>query len=272
MMKLNFVILIVVLIIHLSQASEEDFQKYNNDSNFKIVSVIKRNSTCYTQGLLYDDSFKVFLESCGLYHQSSIRMYFDSTFSRKKEVFLPTSYFGEGIGKCQNMYYQLTWREKKVIKYTRSLQYIKTLSLPSPIKEGWGLSSSVNPNELILTDGSDKIYWVDCTNSFEVIKQVEVTQEGKKVSKLNDLVYAEGYIWANQYLSSYIYKIDYLSGKVVNRYDMKNIINYEFDKKTLTVNRLHGGDVLNGITYLTRNNTFLITGKKWGFYYEIIFN
>ena len=39
-MKLNFVFLIVVLIIHLSQASEGDFQKYNNDSNFKIAIVV----------------------------------------------------------------------------------------------------------------------------------------------------------------------------------------------------------------------------------------
>lgn len=271
-MKLHFLILFFGLIIHLSLANEGDFLKYNNDTNYKIISVIKRNRTCYTQGLLYDEPLQLIMESCGLYHQSSIRMYFDLSFSIKKEVFLPKSYFGEGIGKCQNMYYQLTWKEKKVIKYTPSLQYIKTLFLPSPIKEGWGLSSAVNPNELILTDGSNKIYWINCASSFEIIKQIEVIHGDKKVMKLNDLVYAEGYVWANQYLSSYIYKIDYLTGKVVKRYDLKNIINFEYDKKTLTTNRLKGGDVMNGITYLTGKNTFLITGKKWGYYYEISFN
>ena len=41
---------------------------------------------------------------------------------------------------------------------------------------------------------------------------------------------------------------------------------------TLTENDLYSGNVLNGITYNEVNKTFLITGKEWGYLYEVELN
>ena len=41
---------------------------------------------------------------------------------------------------------------------------------------------------------------------------------------------------------------------------------------SLTENDLYSGNVLNGITYNEVNKTFLITGKEWGYLYEVELN
>ena len=58
----------------------------------------------------------------------------------------------------------------------------------------------------------------------------------------------------------------------MNIYDMKPLIDYEFKNGNLTSHRLYRGDVLNGITYIPEKKSFILTGKLWNFYYEIIFN
>ncbi|MCQ2818561.1 MAG: glutaminyl-peptide cyclotransferase, partial [archaeon] len=44
-----------------------------NSQDFKVIRRIKRQSSCYTQGLEFNSDGTLLYESCGLYSQSSIR-------------------------------------------------------------------------------------------------------------------------------------------------------------------------------------------------------
>jgi glutamine cyclotransferase len=76
------------------------------------------------------------------------------------------------------------------------------------------------------------------------------------------LEYVDGYIYANQWTTSYILKIDASSGKVVGRIDLDSI-SREIENKYPETNGL------NGIAFNKKNNSFLVTGKNWPFFYEI---
>lgn len=74
-----------------------------------------------------------------------------------------------------------------------------------------------------------------------------------------------GYIFANQWLTDNILKIDTTNGKVVGRLDLSSLkteakMRYPFSKET------------NGIAYDSVTNKIYVTGKFWPLIYEIQFN
>ena len=87
---------------------------------------------------------------------------------------------------------------------------------------------------------------------------------------LNDLTIAEGLIYANRYFDNRIFKIDSISGIVLKTYDLHHLVNAEYAAKTLTPQQMNDGYVLNGITYHQKRKIFVVTGKNWGHYYEIL--
>ena len=79
------------------------------------------------------------------------------------------------------------------------------------------------------------------------------------------------YIFANQFTADTIYMIDLRTGKAVHKWDMSELIQKQKehiaeigDKKYDYLN-----NVLNGIAYYPKNDSFLISGKMWDFIYEI---
>ena len=269
---ITFLILSYLTILSLSSKI-----KCEHDGMYTIKSKIlrpKASQHCYTQGLFFGESGDTLFESCGLYGASSFRKYSYPSLSLLKQIVLPRNFFGEGIAKCGDFIYQLTWKEQQILQYQAD-----TLRLTSytklPLTEGWGMSQ-YNTNELLLTDGSDRIYFAKCENeSITIYKNITVSlpyATNTSVNKLNDLIYAKRYIWANRYYESKIYKINPSDGKVVSVYSMDKLIEHETQQKTLTQSKLNSGYVLNGIAYHKQQDVFLITGKEWGYYYEIQFN
>jgi glutaminyl-peptide cyclotransferase len=87
---------------------------------------------------------------------------------------------------------------------------------------------------------------------------------GSPVNNLNELEYINGFIYANQWQTPYILKINPNTGQVVGRLDLSTLIN--------EVNTLRPGhDYLNGIAYNPDTGTVLVTGKRWPLLYEIKF-
>lgn len=77
---------------------------------------------------------------------------------------------------------------------------------------------------MFTTDGSDNIYVVD--EKFKLVERKAITNlSGRQLYNINELEYANGFIYANIYFSQYIYKIDYEKGKAVASYDGSNLIN-----------------------------------------------
>lgn len=239
--------------------------------NYKILNILKRVESLYTQGIFFEDDGKSFYESGGLYRKSSINQFKYPSLELVSSKKLSDTLFAEGIAKCNDIIYQLTWKENIILKYDKNLNSKGELPMGNKMNEGWGLSA-YKDNQLIGTDGSSKIYVFNCLKSLSKTQTINVEYENNNVDYLNAIVYANEFIYANKYYDTKIYKIDPNTGHVVKTYEMSPLIEYEISKKTLTAGRLNSGDVLNGIAFNPISGKFLVTGKRWGFYYEVEFN
>jgi glutamine cyclotransferase len=234
--------------------------------HYTVLKNIKRLETYYTQGLIYDKQF--LYESGGLYGESVIVKMEYPSLKVITKLPLGREYFGEGIGICKDKIYQLTWQERKILYYTYpDLKFIDILPMDQKLLSGWGFAN-FNGN-LIATDGTNNIHIFDC-NSLNVINTLPVTYNGTNIDRLNALVFAKGKIYANRYYDTNIYRINPTNGLVDKVYDMINLVNKEKEIGTLTDGRLSSGDVLNGIAYIPDRDIFILTGKKWNNYYEVI--
>ncbi len=174
-------------------------------------------------------------------------------------VTLDTQYFGEGLTVFNGRVYVLTWQNKKGFVY--DAKTFKKLQDFSYNTEGWGLTH--DSSSLIMSDGSSNLYYLDPV-TFRNQKIVSVTDQNGPVSNLNELEYIDGYIYANQWQTSYIFKIDPNTGRIVGRLDLSTLVN-EID------HRSPGHDYLNGIAYNPASKTVFVTGKRWPSIYEIKF-
>jgi glutamine cyclotransferase len=116
--------------------------------------------------------------------------------------------------------------------------------------EGWGLTN--NGSQLIMTDGSERIYLRD-PSSFEILKTIEVYDNKGPISNLNELEYIDGKIYANVWQQDFIVVIDPISGKVLEKIDCSEVI----------LKARGTGEVLNGIAYQASTKKLFLTGKNW---------
>ena len=77
-----------------------------------------------------------------------------------KKIILNDQYFGEGMTVLNNKLYYLTWRTK--IGFIYDAKTYKQIGEFKYDNEGWGLTH--NDKELIMSDGTEKIYFLDSAN------------------------------------------------------------------------------------------------------------
>jgi glutamine cyclotransferase len=251
--------------------------KLSNTMNYKVINIFPRkNPTVYTQGLFFYN-YSIY-ESGGLYNKSSLtRMEWPSQKVIQK-INLEEKYFAEGIAasNANNILYQLTYQEKEILLYSFPQLKLKSkIKMPSELREGWGLCPGKEKDEFFATDGSDKIFVLKINktnNELNVTSYIHVTRNMNPIYRLNELIFDGVFIYCNVYFERAILKINPYNGEVMNIYNMQPLIDYELENGKLTKNRLNGGDVLNGIVYIPEKKSFILTGKMWDYYYEIVFN
>jgi len=253
-------------LLQCSKNTGKSTYQIDNDI-FKVIKVIK-SPKAIVQGISYDNTKERLYESNGLYANSIIKKLKLPSFETEISTKLDNKYYAGGVAECGDNIYQLTWQNRKILKYNKDLTLLDTITMDTKMKSGEGLSPGED-GYLLATDGSSMIYFLDC-NDLKVKKSIAVTSYNGKL-KLGDLVFAKNFIYANNNPTNNILKIDYKSGKVVKIYDMTDLAKYELHKNTLTQNYMINGDILNGITYIENAQVFLVTGKKWGYIYEIKF-
>jgi glutamine cyclotransferase len=151
----------------------------------------------------------------------------------------------------------LTWQNRKGLIYDEgSFEKTGAFSYPKQITQGWGLTT--NRKELILSDGSSNLYFLEEANLSKINRKVEVLGHENIYTYLNELEFENQYIYANILESDIIIKINARNGVVVGKIDLK-----ELSKAY----RRYG--VLNGIAYNPKNDSFIITGKNWPKMFEI---
>ena len=191
---------------------------------------------------------------------------------------LEQKYFAEGIAASfsNNILYQLTYKEREILLYSfPDMEYKNKIKMPGEMKEGWGLCAGKEKDEFFATDGRDKIFVLKIdknNNELNVVSHISVTQNKKSLYRLNELIYDGEYIYCNVYFSDSVYKINPNNGEVIKVYNMKPLIDHDIKNGKLTQLRLSMGDVLNGIVYIPEKKSFILTGKLWDYYYEVVFD
>lgn len=224
---------------------------------FELIGERSHKPSLFTQGLLVDGDH--FYESSGLYGKSLLVTYpiaepattwakISAPFTRK--LALPPHYFAEGLTLLDNKLYLLTWQEQTLLVYNKtSFALEQQLGYDG---EGWGLAS--DGKQLIRSNGSDRLFFHN-PGDFAVTRELQVTDNGKPVNQLNELEYAQGFIWANIWYQDRILKIAPDSGKVVGEINLQSL------KQSLKLT--NGEQVLNGIAWDDKQQAFWITGKLW---------
>jgi len=215
---------------------------------YSLRAVVAHDNQAFTEGLIIHDG-KVFESTGG--ENSWIAEVDVETGTQNKKITLDKAYFGEGITILNNKIYQLTWKNK--VGFIYDLLTYQKIGEFSYEREGWGITH--NNHHLIVSDGTETLYFLDSVD-LKVARKITVKENGIVVKNLNELEFIEGFIFANQWTTNYVLKIDPANGDVVGKLDLS-----EFAKKAKWM--YPQADVLNGIAYNEKTKDILITGKFW---------
>lgn len=230
--------------------------------NYSIIKVYPHDTSSYTQGLFLNNN--ILYEGTGQPGHSKLAIIDLATGKPKQEVKINPVEFGEGIAMLNGKIFQLTWQNNVVHVYdAATLKKINDFSWPY---EGWGLTT--DGKNLIVSTGSSNLYYVS-PDSFKIIKQVAVTDNYGPVAMINELEFINGFVYANQYETNYILKIDPATGNVTGRLDCTDILTRSGMSYDPAMYELQTGNVLNGIAYNPSANSLYITGKLWPALFEI---
>lgn len=224
---------------------------------FKIIAERSHKTNLFTQGLAYKDG--KFFESSGLYAKSHIVSYplaepasawekLTAPFAQNQR--LGNRFFAEGLTLHNDKLYVVTWRENTTFVYdAQTFSFLNSFNYTG---EGWGLAS--DGKSIIRSDGTQYLYFHHPDN-FTVEKSILVNHQQAPIHELNELEFAEGFIWANIWHDNRIIKINPTNGQVEGVIDLSGIA------QSLRLKDVES--VLNGIAYDRDKKAFWITGKQW---------
>jgi glutaminyl-peptide cyclotransferase len=226
--------------------------------SYSIISpAYPHDTSSFTQGLAFYKG--ELFEGTGNYGKSKLMKVDLKTGKAIKSIKLDDKFFGEGITILNDTIYQLTWKENKVFAYSvKDFKLLKEYRIPT---EGWGITT--DGKSLIISTGGNNLDYYD-PKTFVKQKSLPVTDASADAHNINELEFIDGYIYANQWLASYILKIDPTNGKIVAK---ANLVKEEDAVRVM----YPGVDVLNGIAYDETTKKIYITGKHWPALYEIQF-
>jgi glutamine cyclotransferase len=257
-------LLLFVFVVNLLSCGSDDPKTPDTPANapkaisYSIVSTLPHDTSSFTEGLLfYKDKM---YESTGYEHRSKIAEVDLKTGKAIRSVNLDTAYFGEGIVIVNDTVYQWTYKNKVGIIYTLK-DFKKIGNFKYESAQGWGMTT--DGKNIIASDGTSNLYFYE-PGTFRLLKTQGVTESGSFVPNINELEYIDGFIYANQWQTSYILKIDPNSGMVVGKIDFSELENrikatYPFINE------------FNGIAYNPTTKKIYVTGKNWPELYEVQF-
>ena len=220
----------------------------------KVVKVYPHDKKAYTQGLLFDNGF--LYEGTGQWGESSLRKIKLPDYEIIQSYNLPDNVFGEGIVLYKNEIIQLTWQSRTAFVFDKEKFTLKNKFTYTT--EGWGITNL--GEQLIMSDGSNTLYELD-PNTFTVTDKIEVYDNVRGITNLNELENINGLIYANVYQTDTIVVIDPANGKVLKKIDCSGLLTDE--------DKFPSIDVLNGIAYDHKSGKIYITGKNWPKLFEV---
>ena len=221
---------------------------------YKIVNAYPHDRGAFTQGLVFENG--VLYEGTGLRGRSTLRRVELETGNVLQIRKLPDQLFGEGITIFGERIIQLTWQSGIGFVYDKnSFELLKEFHYPT---EGWGITH--DGKRLIMSDGTSTLHFLD-PETLEEIGRIKVYDQDGPVTRLNELEYVRGEIYANVWQTDRIARIAPDTGNVIGWIELAGILSPE--------DRSEPVDVLNGIAYDAETDRLFVTGKLWPRLFEI---
>ena len=168
--------------------------------------------------------------------------------------------WAEGLTVLDDRIYQLTWRARQLLVYDKAtLTLLERMRIPG---EGWGMTN--DGEQLIYSDGSENLFYVS-PSEHRITRVIKVQENGKPVTRLNELEWIDGRVWANVWLNDRIVIIDPASGMVEGSIDLRGLLPVMQRPPDMNIR----DDVLNGIARNPADGAIWVTGKNWPFLYRI---
>lgn len=220
---------------------------------YEVIDQISIQSKPFVQGfeLLDEDSLII---GTGLYGESLIQVINLDSMQVEKTENLDRQVFGEGITLSPQGIWQFTWREGLAfLRDSQSLEILETFNYQG---EGWGMAYDSDRQVIWTSDGSNQVT-ARSSIDFQPISQLEIfNSEGTAVENINELEYADGFLYANVWQTNQIMAIDPQNGNIIATWDLSELVE-ELDFEDQDPNR-----VLNGIAHI-KNNEFYVSGKRF---------
>lgn len=227
------------------------------DIPYEVIATYPHHPSAFTEGLCFLDG--ALYESTGPTKtaQSTLRRVEVHTGRILKLCELPAKYFAEGITIFQQQIIQLTELSGKAFVYdVNTFARLETLTYKG---RGWGLTH--DGQNLIMGDGSNQLFLVDARTFRRVGKPLNIFFNGKPLVRLNELEYVKGWLYANVWMTDFIYRINPQTGAVLGRVDLCALRPQETKDCEECV--------LNGIAWDPRSDHLFVTGKMWPTMFEI---
>lgn len=224
--------------------------------SYKTVAEYPHDANNFIEGFLMEGD--MVYESDGLNGSSQLIKYKLGETSPIIVEKQPPGIFSEGCAIAGDKIFQLTYQNRVGFVYDKNtFKKIAEFPISNSMVEGWGLT--FDGKNLIATDGTNKLFFLDVNDPSKVVKTIAVGGNKEIYNQLNELEYHQGFIYSNVWYKSIILKINPTNGEVVGKFDFTKIVASfaDVDKE----------NVLNGIAF--RGDNMLITGKKWSKIYEI---
>lgn len=222
---------------------------------YEVVHAWPHDRGAFTQGLVFRDG--TLLESTGLNGESSLREVELESGRVLKRLDVPAAYFAEGLAVVADKAYQLTWKNQVGFVYDAdTFAAEKTFSYEG---EGWGLAT--DGRLLIMSDGTNRIRFLDPNDGCKTVRTIKVTEAGRPVERLNELELIRGEIFANVWQTDEVVRIDPATGHVRGVIDFAGLLP--------AAERTPDTDVLNGIAYDAERDRLFVTGKRWPKIFEV---
>jgi glutaminyl-peptide cyclotransferase len=221
---------------------------------YEVVNTYPHDANAYTQGLMIEGE-KIF-EGTGLRGRSSLRKVDLQTGSVEQVHHLSSSIFGEGIVVYDNKILQLSWTSRLGFIYDKNtFEQLRSVTYPT---EGWGIT--YDGTRFIMSDGTANLYFRDKV-TFAEVGRVTVRDGNGTVTRLNELEYIQGEVYANVWQTDRIARINPANGQVVGWIDLTGLLSPEDHSSSV--------DVLNGIAFDPVKSRLFVTGKLWPKLFEI---
>ncbi|MFF8973591.1 glutaminyl-peptide cyclotransferase [Streptomyces sp. NPDC014995] len=214
----------------------------------KVLETLPHDPKSFTQGL--EMAGGTLYEGTGLSGRSSVSSGLPGK-PPKVRTGLPAPLFGEGITLLGRTLWQLTWRDGIAIE--RDATTLRELRRVPYADEGWGICFDRDKRQLVTSDGSARLTFRD-PRTLAKRGEVTVTEDGRPVTRVNELECADDAVYANVLPTERIVRIDPVTGAVTASIDASGLLHAD---------ELVPGSTLNGIAAVPGTDHFLLTGKFW---------